>query len=319
MDTAEEANVQRNLLRHNLQLQLDEFQMLSAIFCNPGELHMDDYGCIDNLTGFVAGDATVRLHTKLDYRFNLPLLEHEKVQVLVELPHLYPSLEMPRVVVRSAVIPRDQERELVARIEQFIDQEIVERSEPYVYQIVCWIQDNFLQLLESVKEPTDNDCPPPTVAGDLVSAAKRSTAETPLVFERLWIYSHHLKSRSKRQTIVKTARDLELTGFSRPGKPGIICVEGPQPDTQEFWRAIKSLRWQKIQIKLSETSAVKETRFADGFREELFCEADDDSDDGEDHRMSMSLFMKFLDKHACGHIKQELFGFQGSAPVKPAC
>ncbi|XP_052860122.1 uncharacterized protein LOC128267349 [Anopheles cruzii] len=137
MDTTEEANVQRNLLRHNLQLQLDEFQMLSAIFCNPGELHMDDYGCIDNLTSFVAGDATVRLHTKLDYRFNLPLLEHEKVQVLVELPHLYPSLEMPRVVVRAAVIPRDQERALVARIEQFIDQEIVERSEPYVYQIVC--------------------------------------------------------------------------------------------------------------------------------------------------------------------------------------
>ncbi|XP_049544783.1 RWD domain-containing protein 2A isoform X2 [Anopheles darlingi] len=311
----EEEILQLEFLKQNLQLQLDEFQMLSEIFCSPGELQLDDYGSIENLTSFIA-DTKVRLDKKMEYQFTLPLLENEKVQILVELPHHYPVLEMPRIVIRSAIIARDQERELQKRIQQYIEAEIIERQDPYVYQIVCWIQDNFTDLLESSRERKDSPSSPSTNA---------NITPKSIVFERLWIYSHHLKSKSKRQTIIKTARDLGLTGFSRPGKPAIICIEGPQSDTQDFWRTIKALRWQKIQIKLSETEmafmdgSIEQTmaklrRFETGFREELFCDMEEDSD-AEDLPMSMSLFMKFLDKHNCSYIKKTFFGFQGSSAL----
>uniref|UniRef100_A0A182SDB8 RWD domain-containing protein n=1 Tax=Anopheles maculatus TaxID=74869 RepID=A0A182SDB8_9DIPT len=310
MDDSNAEEVQRALLKNGLQKQLDEFQMLSAIFCNPGELHVDDYGCIDNLNSYINGE-TNRLTTKLDYRFDLPLVPNQKVQILVELPHLYPALEIPRIVIRSAVIPRDQERLLTSKIEQYIEEEVVEREEPYVYQVVGWIQDNFTELMQTTGEKKESNHTAP---------GKRSVPGIePVVFERVWIYSHHLKSKTKRQTIIKTARDLQLTGFSRPGKPAIICVEGSQHDTQAFWRTIKPLKWQKIQIKFNETETVSSENemaalrhFQSGFREELFCEMDEDSDT-EDQPMSMSLFMKFLEKHNCGYIKKELFGFHNSS------
>ncbi|XP_053681414.1 RWD domain-containing protein 2A [Anopheles nili] len=308
-----EDDAQVVLQRKNVQKQLDEFQMLSAIFCNHGELQVDDYSCIDNLNGFICGEIE-QLSAKLDYRFNLPLLSDQKVELLVQLPHLYPSLELPRIVIRSAEIAREQERLLTVKIEQYIEEEILERDEPYVYQVICWIQDHIVEMLQSTAEKKE-----------LSTSCKHTTIEhKPIIFERLWIYSHHLKSKMKRQTIVKTARELKLTGFSRPGKPAIICVEGHQADTQEFWRTIKPLKWQKIQIKLSETSTsetatemVQLRHFAFGFREELFCEMDEDSDT-EDQPMSMSLFMKFLEKHNCGYVKKELFGIQNMINMQPS-
>ncbi|XP_062564048.1 RWD domain-containing protein 2A [Armigeres subalbatus] len=297
--------LQEEMLLKCLRQQLDEFHMLSSIFCNPGELHVDNYSFVDNINAYIEGE-TKRLNAKLDYQLNLPLLDAEKVQIRIELPHLYPAIEIPLVVVRSARFPRDQERSITERIEQYIYQEVLDKSEPYVFQIVSWIQDNFEELTKfddpskSLGQPSSN-----------VSQSSRG-----VVFERLWIYSHHLKSKTKRQTILKTARDLDLSGFSRPGKPAIICVEGHQKDTQDFWRTIRPLKWQHIQLKLSELEQlesssddvlVDEKRRFQGFREELFTEVDGQND--EQVPMSMSLFMKFLDKHDSGYIRKELFGF----------
>lgn len=288
-----------DLLKECLRKQLDEFHMLSSIFCNPGELHVDDYSFIDNINTYIEG-STKRLNAKLDYQLYLPLLENEKVEIRVELPHLYPGLEIPHFVVRSACFPRDQERKITERIERYIGQDVLDPNEPYVYQVITWIQDNFSEL-------TSNECS--TTSDRLTNPASNSS----VTFERIWIYSHHLKSKTKRQTILKTAKDLDLTGFSRPGKPAIICVEGRQHDTQEFWRTIRPLKWQKIQIKITETKVVngpeyiEDKRRFSGFREELFTEANDENDEVP---MSMSLFMKFLEQHNSGYIKKEIFGFE---------
>ncbi|KXJ78036.1 hypothetical protein RP20_CCG005823 [Aedes albopictus] len=298
--------LQEQMLLNCLRQQLDEFHMLSSIFCSPGELHVDDYSFVDNISAFIEGE-TRRLNAKLDYQLNLPLLgAAEKVQIRIELPHLYPGIEIPLFVVRAARFPRDQERLITERIERYIDREVVDKSEPYVFQIVSWIRDNFGELTkfeEAIKPPDQ-----------LLNVSQDTKSDN---FERLWIYSHHLKSKTKRQTILKTARDLDLSGFSRPGKPAVICVEGRQVDTQEFWRTIRPLKWQKIQIKLAEVDpavestggceAVDSRRRFQGFREELFTEVGDQND--EEVPMSMSLFMKFLDNHDSGYIRKEIFGF----------
>uniref|UniRef100_A0A8D8PCZ9 RWD domain-containing protein 2A n=2 Tax=Culex pipiens TaxID=7175 RepID=A0A8D8PCZ9_CULPI len=301
MDAAAAEQLQEQLLRDCLRKQLDEFHMLASIFCSPGELHVDDYSFVDNIGAYINGE-TGRLSAKLDYQLNLPLLEEQRVQIRVELPHLYPGLEIPCFVVRSACFPRDQERMITQRIEEYIEREVLDSSEPYVFQVVSWIQDNFVELTK-FHEPLK------------VSEERSSAKSASVTFERLWIYSHHLKSKTKRQTILKTAKDLDLSGFSRPGKPAIICVEGRQQDSQEFWRTIRPMKWQKIQIKLAETEpveggleAIAGKRKFSGFREELLTEVDDEND--EEVPMSMSLFMKFLDRHDCGYIRKEIFGFE---------
>lgn len=56
-----------------------------------------------------------------------------------------------------------------------------------------------------------------------------------LILTRLWIYSHHIYNKYKRKNILEWAKELSLSGFSMPGKPGVVCVEGPQSTCEEFW------------------------------------------------------------------------------------
>lgn len=67
-------------------------------------------------------------------------------------------------------------------------------------------------------------------------------------FSRAWIYSHHIYSLNKRKNILEWAKDLELDGFSKPGKPGVICVEGTQSNVQEYLTRLKSLNWQRLTV-----------------------------------------------------------------------
>ena len=58
----------------------------------------------------------------------------------------------------------------------------------------------------------------------------------PCTFTRMWIYSHHIYSKEKRKCILEWAKELHLTGFSMPGKPGVICVEGIQENCEDYWQ-----------------------------------------------------------------------------------
>jgi len=98
--------------------------------------------------------------------------------------------------------------------------------------------------------------------------------------------------------LIRQARQLQLTGFSRPGKPGIICVEGDSENVQEFWRTIKALRWQKISVVRTEPRQRK--RGFEDFSEQLF--------NAEEGVMNMGQFIRFLEAHGFGYMKSELFG-----------
>lgn len=56
-----------------------------------------------------------------------------------------------------------------------------------------------------------------------------------VICTRLWIYSHHIYNKEKRKNILEWAKELSLTGFSMPGKPGVVCVEGAHSACEEYW------------------------------------------------------------------------------------
>lgn len=55
---------------------------------------------------------------------------------------------------------------------------------------------------------------------------------------------HHIASLHKRKCIVGWARELRLGGYSKPGWPGVVVVEGEAADAEEFVQRVRSLQWQ---------------------------------------------------------------------------
>ncbi|KAK3061072.1 hypothetical protein LTS18_007082, partial [Coniosporium uncinatum] len=70
--------------------------------------------------------------------------------------------------------------------------------------------------------------------------------------KRVVIWSHHLLATSKRRDILTWSKELHLSGFSRPGYPGAVFVEGEVESVDEFVRRLKALRWQALQVRAEE-------------------------------------------------------------------
>lgn len=286
-------------LKNCLQQQLDEYEMLSSIFCNTGELKIDDHSVLADIDQFINGHIE-QLHRKLDYVITLSILANHKLSIHFELPHSYPQFEWANVILVRCSAPTVAKAQTDNFIQQKIRECIVDadKSEVYVYQVIVWIQENIEQLL-----------------ANHIKSLQLVDAETAVVggneeMERLWIYSHHIKSKTKRQDIIKLAKDWNLSGFCRPGKPGIICVEGRQMDTTEFWKVCRQWSWHRISIRTTEikTKSVDKMdtfrRFT-GFQELIFAEVGDDV-----LPMEWNGFMKFLDEHNSKYVSKDLFGFE---------
>lgn len=275
-----------------LRKQLDELEMLTSIYCNSGELKIDDHSITADINEFL-DDRLHSVNRELDYTVTL---EHTnaKIHVAFQLPHLYPCSRLANISVRSSLFNKSEETSIRKKLEEFLKS--VDTTEVYALEVLNWIHDNVETFTKSPENQT-----------------KQSTDHKKWIeFERMWIYSHHLKSKTKRQEIVKSARQLDLSGFSRPGKPGIICVEGWKRNTEDFWKYIRSMNWQKITIRKSEVKTIDldeldAARKFPNFTEQLFAQ---DGDEQQEVQMDMSMFMKFLEKYECSYIRKDLFGFE---------
>lgn len=95
------------------------------------------------------------------------------------------------------------------------------RGDACVLAAVDWVKDNVQLLLDR--------------SLSAAPAPKKESGPSQEAFSRLWIYSHHIYNKTKRKNILDWAKELGLSGFSMPGKPGIVCVEGLQAACEEFW------------------------------------------------------------------------------------
>lgn len=128
-------------------------------------------------------------------------------------------------------------------------------------------------------------------------------------FCRMWLYMHHIYSKTKRRNILSLASELELSGFCLPGKPGVVCVEGTVRNTSEFYNTLRRWNWKSIACRKREvepSADVGASRKVQGF-EEL-------SLDVHGHRqkhMDMGQFLTYLRAHALEYMFKELFGVEG--------
>ena len=58
-------------------------------------------------------------------------------------------------------------------------------------------------------------------------------------WSRRWIWVHHITNTDRCKSIVEVARELDLGGYLKPGYPGVVIVEGPSNDCDDFVIFIK--------------------------------------------------------------------------------
>lgn len=197
---------------------------------------------------------------------------------------------------------RTLHRQISDELHAFIDDQ--ERGNLCVTSLIQWVESRCADLT------FDDGCHGAT--------RNKSTAPVAVRFSTLWIYSHHIYSRIKRKDILKFAEELGLSGFSMPGKPGMIVVEGVLENVEEFWGRLRRMQWKKLTI-VEKTdlstfdNAVDEMRRFEGFQEMVF---DPRGGKGREYHMDLGLLFEFLEKKGFGHIFQLYFGIDGKSQTE---
>jgi uncharacterized membrane protein len=273
-------------LRNCLRKQLEEYELLKSMYSNPGEFQSDNPFLVNDIREFLNGNRS-SVSEKLDYRIKLQLSESLKMELSFVLSHYYPTHEQPMIIIRTDSLSKQQEKQIKEAIEKFIEIE-VDKSDPYIFQIITWIQDNIEQINQ-------------------VTAKVEEVKSSAISLQRAWLWSHHIYSKIKRQDIMKLTKDHDLNGFMWPGKPGVLCFEGISESVDEVVKIIKGWQWQKLKVVKIE---IQEENGDESFcRFKTFREILTSEDDGEGSKMDTSAFFKFLESHNSGNMKKELFGF----------
>jgi RWD domain/Protein of unknown function (DUF1115) len=275
------------LIRECLRKQVEEYELLKSMYSNPGEFQQDNPYLAKDIEDFLCGNRA-SIDEKLDYRIKLEINEKIKIELSVLLSHYYPAHEQPLLMIRTDSFTRQQEKLVKEAIEHYIETEI-DKNEAYMFHVITWLQENFERLIGQQKKA-------PKI---------KSSSENKL--QRVWLWSHHIYSKIKRQDIIKLTKDYDLCGFMWPGKPGVICFEGNFEDVDNTVKIIKSWQWQKLKIVKVENEDGEEGNF---FRFSKFKEILTNEDDTENAKMDSSEFFKYLDAHQSGNMKKELFGFE---------
>lgn len=216
---------------------MNEIELLRCCYPSADEFYLDDLEAFDQAKDFL-NDKLDNIQRNLRFIIKLHLTD---IQTNIELQFIYPILypELPVDIHLRTYFSRECHDKFNELVKKFSEDKIV-NQQPYVMDFLSWIQDH--QDLFRVSSTT--------------TTMKESQA-TKQVYARLWIYSHHIYNIEKRRHIVHWANEHRLNGFSLPGKPGIVCIEGDESDVDDYWTRLRNLTWKKLQIKEKEILADK--------------------------------------------------------------
>ncbi|XP_013868196.1 RWD domain-containing protein 2B [Austrofundulus limnaeus] len=287
--------------------QLAEIELLTSMFPNDDELELTEQLALADLRNYVegsdSGDKPPPSRPQFLIKHKLETSSMEGVITLFcSYPSEYPSV-LPDTTVRCSALSRAEQTQLQAQLTKYLMENC--QGEVCVLAALDWVKDNLPLFLNKSLLPA----PTP----------KAESACPPEVFSRLWIYSHHIYNKSKRKNILEWSKELGLSGFSMPGKPGIVCVEGPQSACEEFWSRVKVLTWKKIMIRHREditidrqgedgktVESIDSLRKFTGFEEAMF-----DPHGNRGNHMDLGQLYQFLNEKGCCDVFQIYFGIEG--------
>lgn len=225
-------------------------------------------------------------------------------------PLEYPQV-LPQVFVRCDQMSRTAQRNINESLQCYMS--TLEIGELHMNSIIFWIQEHMGKYLVNTL--------PDNAANSHGKTAKVKLKYTGL--SRLWIYSHHIYRKELLKKIPESAKELDLTGFCLPGKPGIICVEGFKENCDEYWQRLKYPNWKHISCKHREDCSLPDSACPEDdlvqfrlFKEfdVLAFEAHGDYGLRNDYHMDLGKFRYYLQQHGCHNMFQIFFGLDSKSP-----
>eukprot|EP00066_Takifugu_rubripes_P004976 XP_003968719.1 PREDICTED: RWD domain-containing protein 2B isoform X1 [Takifugu rubripes] len=287
--------------------RLAEIELLTSMFPTQEELDMTDQLALAELREYVEGTASTdtppqsRPQFLIKQRMDTAGMERTDVILSCAYPSEYPNV-LPEITVRCTGLSRAQQTQLHTELNAYLLENC--QGDVCVLAALEWVKDN-LQLFTN---------------RSLSAPKKESPAPQPReMFSRLWIYSHHIYNKVKRKNILEWSKELGLSGFSMPGKPGIVCVEGPRSACEDFWSRVKVLTWKKIMIRHREdipldhqgkdstvVESIDSLRKFTGFEEAVFA-----PHGNRGNHMDLGQLYQFLNEKGCCDVFQMYFGIEG--------
>ena len=216
-----------------------------------------------------------------------------KVELILRLPPSYPSSH-PDASVWSNNLTRHSQDALNEDLKDYILEDM-ELGETFLLQCIQWVTDNggkYFPILE--RQPSASSG----------TEGKEDKAES---FCRMWLYMHHIYSKTKRRNILQLSKDYDLTGFCLPGKPGVVCVEGTIRNTKEFYQHLRSWNWKSITCKKREIEDVCESDLNSFRKVSNFQELTFDTHGHRSNHMDMGQFRQYLSEHKLDYAFKLLF------------
>ncbi|XP_007528612.1 RWD domain-containing protein 2B [Erinaceus europaeus] len=282
------------------EAQLSELDLLASMFPGENELLMNDQLALAELKDCIEKRSMEGRSSKVYFTINISLDMSEEAMVMFSLacilPFKYPEV-LPEITVRSVLLSRSQQNQLNTDLTEYL-------------QKTCLGDVCILNATEWVREHGSD-----YISRDTTPSPVTATAVQPgdLFLTRLWIYSHHIYNKCKRKSIVEWAKELSLTGFSMPGKPGVVCVEGPQSACEEFWSRLRKLNWKRILIRHREdipfdgvNDEMERHKKFSMFEEKVFS-----VNGARGNHMDFGQLYQFLNLKGCADVFQMFFGVEG--------
>ncbi len=285
-------------IRKNVEMQLAEIELCQSMF-SPNEFVMDDITLIEDWKDWLKTASEKTTPNQLSFALKITLDETappSSATAHVAFPLTYPCEELLSFYVKSDSFNRDDQ----ARLNTDLGGYLKETFEPdllIISDLSSWIQSNAGNYVQK------------TDANSVDNVKAKLSKSAHIEVGRLWLYSHHIYSKTKRKNILDLAKDNSLTGFCMPGKPGIVCLEGPIDICNEVWSIIKSWNWKKINVRTQESFKVKDNDDLCLWRKfSIFEEIGFVKGETRDYHMDMGEFFKYLQSHNCQPLFKELFG-----------
>eukprot|EP01127_Copromyxa_protea_P023018 TRINITY_DN8509_c0_g1_i2.p1 TRINITY_DN8509_c0_g1~~TRINITY_DN8509_c0_g1_i2.p1 ORF type:complete len:272 (+),score=41.16 TRINITY_DN8509_c0_g1_i2:15-830(+) len=211
-----------------LEQQVDEVEIIMSMF-SADEVALRDEWCLKESKRMLEAGYTPEEHPIISYSLLLTLKEPgTPVKLFVTYQTEYPNVS-PRcyISILDSSVKFD-----FKRFNEELEEKLIEfQGCVCISNVIDWVE---------------------TEGGNFILSNETRDGDK-LIFVREWFWFHHLYSKVKRKLIVGWSDDLNLTGFSLAGKPGLACVEGTKEHVNEFSSRLRGLCWQKLSSRLVET------------------------------------------------------------------
>ena len=291
-----------------LDQQLSELELLRAMFPGVDELTLDDSETVRKIEDYVfKRSESLQAISLITFTVNLQIPamnDKTTVELTSTFPRDYPHAK-PHLHIRCRERSRTDEDKMNSALKQFLSS--LPDGEICILPVIQWLKENGGSYLNEIRQET------------VCRSGRKRVESRPRQLSqliRIWFYMHHIYSKQKRKDIVSWADELRLTGFSLPGKPGVVCVEGDVQSVEEYSQRIKAMNWKRITIRHHEViDAVDgdlEILKKFGPFEELNFDAHA-SGKSRDYHMDLGQFCQYLEAHKAKEMFTILFGVDGKA------